>query len=577
MSYISDENGYESGGRRITSLLFILLILAIIILVRLFQKSVLENESYLAQAQSQHRIIEEVPAHRGEILAGSYGSDELYVLSTNLSMYAVSVVPKHIQDTDDVANKLSLKLGIDRNELFEKIKGDEAYLPPIAHKVSMEKANEIAGLDLDGVYILPEEWRYYPEGNLASHIIGYVDSEGKGNYGIEGYYDEELRGDSGAFFAEKDVKGRYIQVSGKSEPHNGKSLVLTIDRSIQNYIEKLIRESVKKYGAQRGEIIIMDPENGGIIAMAASEDFDPNNYSKEAEAKSVNIFTNPCIAEAYEPGSVLKVVTMAAGIDSGSVTPLTEENFPAYVEVQGYKIYTWNKKSHGRQNMTQVLETSNNVGLVFVQQRMGKETFYNYLKDKFGYGSKMGIDLDTESGGSMESRQTFRDINAANVSFGQGIALTSLQLVTSFSAIANQGKLMQPQVVKEIIETNEYEDKVNKVEPKFVRNVISKESAFIITSMLVSVVENGYDQSVKIPGYKIAGKTGTAQIPGPGGYLQDTSIHTFAGFAPADDPKFVAVIKLDRPSSSPWSSDTTTYVFKELASYLFKHYQIKPS
>lgn len=563
--------------RRITSLFFILVALSLIIAFRLFQKSVLENKSYLAEAKSQHFTTREVPAHRGNIYVKSYGLNELYPIATNLSLYAVSVIPRHVKDEENVARELSKLIDLEEKEILEKIKGSEAYIPPLAHKVTKAKARKIAKKNLDGVFITPEEWRYYPEGDLAAHVIGYVDAEGKGNYGIEGFYDEELRGDSGAFFAEKDVKGRYIAVSGKSEPQDGKSLVLSIDRSVQNFSEELIKRSLKKYGAKEGEIIILNPKTGEIIAMASSYSFDPNEYGKEAEERTINIFNNPNIAHTYEPGSVLKVVTMAAGIDSGSVLASTEESFGAYVEVQDEKIYTWDKKAHGRQNMTEVLETSNNVGIVFVEQRMGKDTFYDYFRNHFGFGSRLGIDLDSEAPGTIEPRSSFRDIKAANMSFGQGLAITSLQLATSFGVIANSGKLMEPHMVKEMIEEKNGENEVVTVKPKFIRQVTSKESADIIRAMLVSVVERGYGQAAKIPGYKIAGKTGTAQVPGPGGYYEDRAIHSFAGFAPADDPRFIAVVKLDEPKTSPWSSYTTTYVFKELAEYLFRHYQISPT
>ncbi len=573
---MNEENNNDYSGKRISSLFFGLIIIALIIGVRLFQIAVLENKSYLAQAESQHKVIEEVPAHRGKIYAQSYNSNDKFEMAANLSFYALVVVPKQILNKEEAAAGIAQILGVGKNEILEKIKGNEAYIPPLAHKLSFEQAEAMEKKDLKGIYLAPEEWRYYPEGKLAAPLIGYVDTEGKGNYGLEGYYNQELEGDSGAFFAEKDVKGRYIQISAKSDPQDGSDLILSIDRSVQYFAENLIAKSVAKYGAKGGEIIIVDPKTFEIIAMAADKSFDPNNYAKEAQEKTVNVFANPNTASTYEPGSVLKVMTMAAGLDSGTVTAATEETFPAYVEVQGYKIWAWDKKAHGRENMTQVLETSNNVGAVFVQQRMGKSTFYDYFSGRFGFGEKMGIDLDSESPGKLEPLRQMQDVEAATIAFGQGIATTPLQVVLSFAAIANNGKMLEPHLVKQMIKHQGEKEEVKDIQPKFVRQVVSAETAKIVKEMMESVVLYGYGKEAQVPGYTIAGKTGTAQIPVPGGYAEDKTIHSFVGMAPADNPKFVVLVKLDEPATSPWASYTATSVFSEMASYLFKYYQIPP-
>lgn len=573
---MNEEKNNDYSEKRISSLFFGLIIVALIIGIRLFQVAVLENKSYLAQAESQHKVIEEVPAHRGKIYAQSYNSNELFEMATNLSFYALTAVPKQILNKEEAAAGVAQILGVGKNEILEKIKGNEAYIPPLAHKLSFEQAEAVEKKDLKGIYLAPEEWRNYPEGKLAASLIGYVDTEGKGNYGVEGYYNQELSGDSGAFFAEKDVKGRYIQISAKSDPQDGSDLILSLDRSVQYFAENLILKSVAKYGAKGGEIIIIDPKTFEIIAMAADSSFDPNNYAKEAQEKTVNVFTNPNTASTYEPGSVLKVMTMAAGIDSGSVTAATEETFPAYVEVQGYKIWAWDKKAHGKENMTQVLETSNNVGAVFVEQRMGKQTFYDYFSDRFGFGEKMGVDLDSESPGKLAPLRQLQDVEVATIAFGQGIAATPLQVVLSFAAIANNGKMLEPHLVKQIIEHRGEKEEVKDVQPKFVRQVVSGETAKIVREMMESVVLYGYGKEAKVPGYTIAGKTGTAQIPVPGGYSEDKTIHSFVGMAPADNPRFVVLVKLDEPATSPWASYTATSVFSEMASYLFKYYQIPP-
>lgn len=577
MDYPNPENNNNYSEKRITPLFFVLIIISLVVMVRLFQISVLENKNYIAQAESQHNIIEQVPAHRGKILSQSYNSDEKIELATNISLYALTAVPRQITDKEQAASDLAQILGLNKDEILSKIKGNEAYIPPLAHKLTLEQADAIEKKATSGIYIEPEEWRYYPEGDLAAHLLGYVDTEGKGNYGLEGYYNQELEGDSGAFFAEKDVKGRYIQISAKSEPQDGADLVLSIDRSVQYFSENLIKKSVEKYGAKGGQIIIMDPSTFEIIAMATDKSFDPNNYAKEAKDKTVNIFSNPNTADSYEPGSILKVMTMAGGLDSGSVTAATEETFPAYVEIQGHKIWTWDKKAHGKENMTQVLETSDNVGAIFVQQRMGKSTFYDYFRDHFGFGEKLGIDLDSESPGQIQPLRQLQDVEAANMAFGQGIAATPLQVICAFASLANGGKMLEPHVVKEIIEHQNGGDQVKEVKPKFIRQVVSKETAETAKKMMEDVVLYGYGKEAAVPGYSIAGKTGTAQIPVPGGYSEDKTIHSFVGLAPLNNPKFVALIKLDEPATSPWASYTATSVFSELASHLFEYYQIPPN
>jgi len=556
------------GRLKVLSALMILFFVASFF--RLFQKQVLENQKYIGLAKGQQVVKKEVTPRRGKIYVKE--GAELYPLATNLTFYSLSVVPKHITDKEDAAKKLSSILGISEKEIYDKIANDKLYLPPLARKLDEDKAKAIRDLKLQGVYLQEESSRFYPEGEVSAHILGFVDADGEGHYGLEGFYNAELKGEKGVVLGEKDSKGRIISYLNKGEPQDGTDLVLTIDRTIQFEAFKKIKEAVEKYQGISGSIVIMDPQTGAILAMANYPTFDPNKYN---EVKDYNLFLNPVIAKVWEPGSVFKVIDMAAGIDSGAVTKDTTETFPAMVKIGGYEIWTFDKKSHGRQNMTQVLETSNNVGAVYVAQKVGKEKFYKYIKD-FGFGSKTGIDLEKEANKEIKPWKFWRDVELATMGFGQGIAVTPIQLVTAVSAIANGGKLVQPHIVDEIISSS---GKREKIQTKEVRQVISPATAETVSEMMVSVVERGHGKKAKVAGFKVAGKTGTAQVPKKDGrgYEEGKTVGSFVGFAPADNPRFVMLVKIDEPKTVEWAESSAAPVFGEMAAFLLNYFQVPPS
>jgi len=563
---------------RINILMLIFLIFLFLLFARLFQKQVLQHRDYLVKAESQHHISKEVPAHRGKIYFRGKNQNETYLAATNLCLYALSVVPRQVKNKEETARILAKYLDLKEKEIFDLINNDKPYIPPLKHKLSFALAEKISEENLAGVMLVPEEWRFYPEGNLGAQLLGYVNREGKGLYGIEGYFETELAGDSGKFFAEKDVFGRYISISGEKEALDGKDIVLTIDRSVEYQAEKLIKDAVQKYGAKSGEIVIADPATGKIIAMAVFPTFDPNKYTEAANRHGTSIFNNPAVNSVFEPGSVLKPIIMAAAVDAEKVTPASEGYFPAFVEIGKEKIWTAERVAYGRQNMTQVLETSNNVGMVYVQQKLGKKLLYKYLKDNFGFGRPTGINLFGETSAELSKPQVMREIDAATIAFGQGIAVTDIQLVSAFSALANGGKIMKPQIVEKIIETNteNKEPTVKEFKKEELRQAIKPSTASYLSEMLTSVVERGHGQKAKVAGYKIAGKTGTAQIPVKGGYSKLRTIQSFCGYAPADNPRFVMLVKLTEPKTS-WSAYSAAPIFAEMAKYLFNYYQIPPT
>jgi len=568
---------------RISLLIIIIFLIGGGILGRLFSLQILQYDYYYALAQDQHDIYQDLFPQRGEIfiqdLADSRRNNQpnYSPLAINKEFYQVYVTPKEIADDqkDDLANKLAELLELDKETILERInKKDDPY-EPIKHKVSQEIAQTITDWQIDGLATVPETWRYYPNGSLACHLTGFVGFEEEkkiGQYGLEGYYEDELKGVPGFLSGKKDTSGYWIP-SLKQEfelAQDGSDLILTVDQNIQFKAEKELKQLVERWQAAGGTIIVMEPASGAIRAMASWPTFDPNQYN---QVEDVGIFLNPAIQKVYEPGSVFKPITMAAGLDSGRIAPQTVYQDEGQIRIKGSTISNVDGRIYGQQTMTQVLEKSINTGAVFVQQKIGQDIFRDYVQ-RFNFDRPTGVDLIGEVGGNISNLFTGREINLATISFGQGITVTPLGLITAIGAIANQGKLMQPYLVEGIIKSDGQE--IDR-ELKIVREVISPQTAGELTKMMVSVVENGFGQPARVAGYNIAGKTGTAQVADleEGGYSEET-IHTFVGFAPAFNPRFIILIKLDEPQGISFAADSTSPVFKKMAEYLFNYLEIPP-
>ena len=553
------------------------------VLARLFSLQILDYNHYSALAQDQHQIYQEIFPQRGEIFIQDLsikkrtGQDYYYPLAVNKEFYQVYLVPKNIpeENREALADKLSLILDLDKDVILQRMnKPDDPY-EPLKHKVEKEITEQIKNLEDEGVGISSEIWRYYPNDSLAGHITGFVgmDDNGKiGQYGLEGYYENELKGKDGFIAGEKDTAGYWIPSLGQEfkPAEDGADLVLTIDQNIQFRAEKELNELLEKWQATSGDIIAMNPKTGAILAMASRPVFNPNEYKEE---KNTDVFLNPGIQKVYELGSIFKPITMAIGLDTGKVRPETTYYDEGRIQIKGSFIGNADGKSYGEQTMMQVLEKSINTGAVFVQQTAGESAFQDYVQ-KFGFGQPTGVDLVGEVGGDISNLFSGREINLATISFGQGIAVTPLEMINAIAAVANEGKLMRPYLVEKKIWPD---GKKEVVQPKEIRQVISSETAGKLTKMLVSVVDNGHAKSAKVSGYSIAGKTGTAQVPDPekGGYSEGT-IHSFVGFAPAFNPEFVILIKMDQPQGIRFAESSVVPVFKKLASYLFGYLEIPP-
>lgn len=551
-----------------------------LIIFRLFFLQITKHDYYKAQADNQHQHFQPIYPARGEIYMRDVNTDDprfsLFPAGINKDFWNISAIPKEIENKEEVINMLSPFLKINEGVLRQRIGKENDPYEPLDSKVETATTDKIKSLNLKGIIFEKENWRYYPNSDLICHVIGFLgmkENKKVGMYGVEGYYEEELAGKPGLVEAKKDSSGEIIAVGGSiiEEPEDGADLVLTIDPNVSSFIEEKLLVTINRLDAVKGTIVVMEVKTGAIRAMSSWPGFDPNKYN---EVKNSKLFLNPAISEIFEPGSIFKPVTMSSALDAGAVTPNTTYEDKGYSIVGGVVIKNALDKAEGIQTMTQVIEKSLNSGVIFAQNQLGKDAFKKYV-EKFGFGEKTGIDLGGEEKGNISNLKNKNDVDYATMSFGQGIAVTPIQLVAAIGAIANDGILMKPYIVERIIYKNG-EEKIT--QPKEVRRVISSDAASRMTAMMVSAVKNGYSKKAGVEGYSIAGKTGTAQIPDPqtGKYSAET-IHTFVEFFPAFNPRFVMLIKVDKPKGINFSSDSITPLAKEIAEYLLNYYEIPPN
>lgn len=555
--------------RRISIVFIFILLFLLVIITRLFYWQVLMSEKLSVQAEDQYFLKEEVTARRGEVLFADGQS-----LATSEKCYLVFAEPRQIQNEKNFAKKLSPILQMDEATIAARLSQKKLYWISLKDKVKREKVETIKALNLAGIGFQEESKRFYPEGSTSAHLLGFVGKDvaggDRGYFGLEGYYDRELKGRPGFLVVEKDAQGNPILTSSREEfsEENGDTLVLNVDRTVQYILEEKLKEGIERYGAKAGGIILMNPRTGEILGMASYPSYDPENFLDFEEKR----YKNPLISDSFEPGSIFKVIVMAAALDRKVIKPGTLYQEEGPVSIGGYNIKTWDDKYHGEITMTEVLEKSSNVGMVWISSKLGKEATFSYLK-KFGFGQKTEIDLEEEISPELRPINEWREIDLATVAFGQGIAVTPIQMVRAVAAIANGGLLVKPWVVKKTIKED---SKVKEMKTQIERRVIKEETAVVLKEMMVSAVENGEAKWSTLPGFRIAGKTGTAQIPLAGHYDPEKTVASFVGFAPADEPKFVMLVTLREPTASPWGSETAAPVFFDIAKELFTYYGISP-
>lgn len=572
----------EDIDSRIRTASFFIILFFVAIIARLFFLMVINNEFYSSLASGNHEFYRNLYPNRGLIFLESQNSDMVYPLAINKDFYHLYLDTNDIGEEEkarEVAEKLAIFLNYDEEKkemvFVRAIKKNDPY-EPIENKIDVIKKEEIEKENIAGVRFSLIPSRFYPENTLASQVIGFVgkteDGADVGRYGLEGYWDRELAGKNGFLEGLRSARGSIIASANKIfEPaEDGVNLYLTLDRTLQYETCEILKKRMQLYEAESASLIIMDPVTGAILTMCSFPDFDPNNYSA---VNSLAVYNNLNIFTPYEPGSVFKPIAMAGIINEEIVGPESYFYDPGFVDGGCVKeIKNADLKKYGDQTMTGILENSINTGMVYVVNKLGKKKFIDYLND-FGFGVRTGIELDRENTGTIESlyRNNIEKVDCytSTASFGQGITVTPIQMITAFSAIVNGGKLMKPYIIKK----KEYPDaRIEETKPLVVKNILSKKTSSLLSSMLVRVIDNGQGSLAKVEGYYLGGKTGTAQIAGQGGYTNDYN-HSFIGFGPVDNPRFIVFVKFEKPKLA-YSSTTAAPTFAEISRYVLKYYKI---
>lgn len=565
-----------SSRIRIAYILVFLFGLALI--TRLFFLQVVNHSYYKDQANRQYFSAVSGYFDRGSIFFQDKNGRPISAAGLKEG-FLLAINPMEVENPEGVFEKLSQTAEIDREKFFKSIdrKNNGDDYEEIAFKLSKEQGEQIKSLGLKGVKVYPQFWRYYLAGALASRVLGFVGFNGdklEGRYGLEKYYENILSRGQGVGISKNPFAEIIADIKKVAEGDYKKGdIVLTIDPEVQNILEKELKKTAEKYGAELAGGIIMEPKTGKILAMSAKPDFDPNFYGEEED---FSLFMNPSAQSVYEMGSIMKPLTLAAALDQGKITPKTTYDNKGFVVISGKRIENYDTtKSLGAVPLQEILNQSLNTGAVFVMQQLGKEKFKEYIVN-YGLAEKTGIDLPDEVSGLISNLDTAREVEFATASFGQGIAVTPIEMACALSTLANGGVLMRPYVL-ERIEADEGIDETTK--PQERRRVLKKETSEEISRMLAEVVDTALAGGVyKNEHYSIAVKTGTAQYKkeGSAGYTEGEFVHTFFGYGPAFDAKFLAFLFLVKPQGVKYASNSLTEPFMNIADFLINYYQIPP-
>ncbi|HHU64198.1 MAG TPA: stage V sporulation protein D [Clostridiales bacterium] len=564
-----------TSKKRLVFFLFFLIAVFIILIVRLGWIQIYQGAELKKMAQQNWTRDLMVTPKRGLILDRN-GK----VLAKSASADTVALRPNQIEDPEELARKLSPILDIDAEVILKKATDKSKSEIWLARQITREQSNKIRQLQLKGVAFTEESKRCYPNKNFASHILGFTGIDGQGLDGIEIKFDEELRGTPGKIETETDALGRKIPFSTDKyiPPRDGYDLVLTIDEVIQHFAEKAAENALIENKAKSVTAVVMDPNTGEILAMASKPDYDPNEFPpKSAKTwQEVQALTrNFAVSGAYEPGSTFKIITAAAALEEGAVKPNETLNCNGYKVVDGQRIRCWRSYNpHGPQTFVEGVQNSCNPVFMELAERLGPDTFYKYIRN-FGFGKNTGIQLPGETPGIVMNQANVKPVDLARISFGQAIAVSPIQLITAVSAVANGGYLMQPTIVKEL--RDKEGNVVEEYKPEVIRQVISEETSDIMRDILESVVSEGSGRHAYIEGYKVAGKTGTAQKYEKGVVSRDKHVASFIAFAPADHPKIAVLVVIDEPGVVPYYGGTIAApVVKQIMADTFKYLNIPP-
>ncbi|MDQ2806721.1 MAG: penicillin-binding protein 2 [Chloroflexota bacterium] len=571
-------------GWRIWTVLMVFLLGALYIGVRLFQLQVLDETKMATRVVNNITRTDQILPNRGLIrdargflLAGDAQAADLYLdkgqkKDSDLHTLADLLGPVLAESPDDLYTRIRSVTSTNTLLLARRLDADAT--------ARVRQLRNTWPVVQGSVWLDQQPRRDYPNGNFAAHILGFTDYDNQGQYGVEQFYDDKLAGTPGFVTAERDSNMIPLPVGDSSQKPamDGADLDLTIDSAVQYMAERELDNTLKETGAQKGMILIADPYTGAIVALATSPRFDPNHFTDIGQ-DGWGLYKNPAVSDVYEPGSTFKVMTMASAIDGGAVTPDTTFNCTGVVHVYGFNIFNSTQTAHGVESMKEGLARSCNIAIDYAATSLGEKKFYQYVK-AFGIGQPTGIDLAGEVNGllTVPGDDGYSPINLYTNGFGQGLAVTPVQLVAGISAVANGGLLMKPYIVS-TVSRNGTPVQVNK--PTVVRRVISADTAAQVRGMLAWAVDTtDAGKAAKVPGYSTAAKTGTAQIAGANGaYEADGlggTIASVIGFAPLDHPKFIMLIRLDRPTSSTFGGETASPAFGRLAAQLFQYWKVPP-
>ncbi len=542
-------------------------VLAMILVVKLGYLQIIKASELSQTAKSQRQSTQVIPSSRGDIVAS-----DGFVLASSYKKYKLQVDSRYFpKKNDEYARLLPLIGSTASANLYYKLSDSKAYWFTLLDNLNDDQKREIERLKIPGLEWESSIGRWYPEASVSAHLMGFVGRNDEGNpkgyFGLEGFYDRELNGHPGKIVGENDVFSRPILLDGQEYVPDipGSELQTSIDRTLQFLAYEKLKKGLEKYQAVSGTISIMEPSTGRILAMVSLPDYDPNNYTQSDDS----LYRNPLIADAFEPGSTFKVLVMASALDAGVVDENTKCPIcRGPVAVSDALIKTWNEKYYPDSTMTEIIQHSDNVGMVYVGRKLGKDKLLSYF-DKFGFGQETGIDLQEETGAPLRTKDQWYELDVSASTFGQGIAVTPLQMLRAVGAIANKGILMTPRVVDSIAG--------KKINQKEGNQIISNIAAAKMSKMMINSVDRGEAKWAKPAGFVVAGKTGTAQIPVSGHYDKVKTIASFVGFAPADNPKFVMLVTLREPKTSPWGSETAAPLWFEISRDIFRYFGLVPN
>jgi cell division protein FtsI (penicillin-binding protein 3)/stage V sporulation protein D (sporulation-specific penicillin-binding protein) len=547
------------ANRRIRLLAALFALVFAIAVARAGWLQAIRANALTTMAVSQHRETVEVPAHRGTIY------DRLgFELALGSPATTVYANPRQISDPRLVALAAGRTLGIDADTLYPLLADQSRGFVYVQRQADPEKAQALQQQGIVGLGFYPEEKRIYPQGRVGASVVGYAGVDNKGLAGLELSLNRVLTGQTGEKTIVKDPFGRTLEVVSSKPRSDGRDVYLTIDHTLQGQVERILDETVSRWSAKSASAVVMDPRTGGILALAVAPGYDANRFPKVSDDRK----RNRAVTDTYEPGSTFKIVTISGALETDQVTPDTKFTLPYQIQVADRKIHDAEPRGTETMSVHQILSRSSNVGVVTIAEALGKERIARWI-DRFGFGRRTGIEFPGETEGIVVPPGRWSGSTIGNVPIGQGIAATPLQMVAAYGAIANNGVWVQPHLVEKIGGDQE-------TRPKR-RRILTARTAIQVRKMLREVVEEGSGTAAQIPGYRIAGKTGTAAKPDVhGGYSDYRYVASFVGFVPAGHPRFVALVTVDEPRGAIWGSVVAAPAFAQIAKFALQYLEVPP-